>query len=203
MRHPANISAVVTVAMLAAMFASQATSQDFNGWCFDGGECTGKVEINGNSYDLCEESCQMKNPVSVTGLSATLYDVECTSDEGSPTSERKFFLQYLDQLTGTERGLMAGANGTVELFRCNSSAPLAASSSGFDIETMIQEFYGLEDRCRGGTGEAETTWEACGERNATAKLMNKLGYCLGTQDQAAFEYRWHACGPNSNYFPTE
>lgn len=203
MLNTAKLTAAIKLAMLASMFAGQAISQDFNGWCFDGGECTGEVEINGNSFDLCEESCQMRNPVSVTGLSAALYDVECTSDNGGPTTERKFFLQYLDQLTGTERGLMASANGTNELFRCNSSAQMAASPAGIDIETLIQEFYGLEDRCRGGTGEAETTWEACGERNATARLMNKLGYCLGTQDQAAFEYRWLPCGPNSNYFPTE
>ncbi len=58
--------AIATAVLLISTSLGQA--QDFNGWCFDGGECTGTVSISGNSFDLCEESCRLANPVSVNGL---------------------------------------------------------------------------------------------------------------------------------------
>ena len=196
-----KLSTVAIATAILLISTSLGQAQDFNGWCFDGGECTGTVSISGNSFDLCEESCRLKNPVSVNGLTATLFDAECMSDHAGRTSERMFFLRYMDQVTGAERGLMASANGTTELFRCDAPQRTQAAGGAIDIESTIAEFYRFDDDCRGGPGDATETWEACGERNATARLLNRLGYCLGTQDQAAFEYQWQVCGPNSNYAP--
>lgn len=198
----ATLSTLAVSAMFMVFSADAGQAQNFNGWCFDGGECTGTVSISGNSFDLCEESCKLTNPVSVNGLNATLFDAECLSDHAGRNSERMFFLRYMDQMTGAERGLMASANGTTELFRCDLPPPTQTAAGGaIDIESTIAEFYRFEDNCRGGPGDATETWEACGARNATARLLNKLGFCLGTQDQAAFEFQWHACGPSSNYAP--
>jgi hypothetical protein len=43
----------------------------------------GPSPIIGTTFGTCEENCVMENPVQVTGMNATLYDVTCRGDWGT------------------------------------------------------------------------------------------------------------------------
>lgn len=81
------------------------------------------------------------------------------------------------------------------LLGCSASA----APTNDELVTMaMQDFWKYEDACRGGSGDQTETWVACGSRNYAAYLLNVLGQCYGTMDQAAYQYRWHICSANSN-----
>lgn len=66
-----------------------------------------------------------------------------------------------------------------------------------DARTLIALVEGLNDRCRGGSGDNAETLKACNERDAPMRQLQSLGYCYGKQGQAGYQYEWHHCGPDS------
>ncbi len=77
------------------------------------------------------------------------------------------------------------------------SSPLLAHSA--EDEPLLQDYARYNGRCRGGHGDDMETWRACGARDYVGFLLNRRGWCFGTDNQYSFEMEWHRCGAGSNY----
>ncbi len=75
------------------------------------------------------------------------------------------------------------------------AVPAAAQ---INADAVIRLERDANSRCRGGRGDAQETWEACGAREAYGRVLNMLGWCYGRQGEAGFQMSWHRCQPNSN-----
>lgn len=86
-------------------------------WCLPYNECMGEpTPIRGNSFDTCEESCTMRDPVPVRGLDANLYDVKCEGD--SSRSEYRMLLGEYTDWDGDRKAYIVTPHGTEQLERC-------------------------------------------------------------------------------------
>ena len=66
------------------------------------------------------------------------------------------------------------------------------------LEAMLFKDYALLDgRCRGGSGDENETWVACGSRDYAARVLHKLGWCHGNVGETAYEMNWHLCSTSS------
>lgn len=102
--------------VLSAGFPTTASAQEFDGWCFDGGECTGTVAISGDMFPTCEENCDMKNKTQVLGMDAYLYEADCRGDSGS-YSFRVMFVRFQSPHS-EEQGMMVTPDSATPIFRC-------------------------------------------------------------------------------------
>ena len=88
------------VSIFALLTTGSAMASDFNGtyalnddWdCVNIGSDGGAIQIVGNDLHGIESFCQLSNPISVRGMSATLYDESCES-EGTQVSQRVMFMR--------------------------------------------------------------------------------------------------------------
>jgi hypothetical protein len=109
----AAITAIVSVGLLAGA----ANAQDLRGWCFPADGCMGEISIGSGSYDTCEASCTLTNPVPVRDMEATLYDKVCHGDSmvgGSMT----YRIMFIKQLSYQIRMFEISEYSTTELERC-------------------------------------------------------------------------------------
>ena len=94
----------VTVAVIfsASLFSGAASAQDLRGWCYPVNECMGEqIPVGSGSYNTCEETCTLTNPVPVRGMEATLYDEVCQGDwmeNGSMTNRIMFITLALSKI---------------------------------------------------------------------------------------------------------
>jgi hypothetical protein len=100
------------------LLTGQASAQELRGWCFAADECMGvQIPIGSGTYNTCEETCTLTNPVSVRGMEATLYDEVCQGDwmaHGSITNRVMFISQVSDQI----RMFAVREHWITELERC-------------------------------------------------------------------------------------
>jgi len=74
------------------------------GWdCKSVGQDGGALAVDGDVLHGVENSCQLSNPVPVTGMDAILYDAEC-SGEGETYSKRVMLLRLPGGLAMIEDG---------------------------------------------------------------------------------------------------
>jgi hypothetical protein len=66
-----------------------------------------------------------------------------------------------------------------------------------NAETLIRMEREANGRCRGGSGDSQETWEACGARDAYGRVLAMLGWCYGRQGEAGYQMNWHRCQANS------
>ena len=70
--------------LIVTGFTSQAAAQDLTGWCFPADDCMGEPsEIKRNTFETCEETCQLLKPVRITGMNAHAYEQVCRGDSGN------------------------------------------------------------------------------------------------------------------------
>lgn len=62
---------------------------------------------------------------------------------------------------------------------------------------MINRWNQENSRCRGGNGNDNSTWEACGRREVWSELLGRYGYCYGKEGQSSYQMRWHVCTSDS------
>jgi hypothetical protein len=67
--------------------------------------------------------------------------------------------------------------------------PSASDSMGILLENRTVE----NGKCRGGTGNAAETEEACRRRDQLDKTITRLGWCYGEGAQFSFEMTWAEC----------
>lgn len=61
------------------------------------------------------------------------------------------------------------------------------------VQDLIKQEEALNDRCRGGSGDEASTWEACSQRDALSGALQKQGWCYGTPKQAEYQKEWARC----------
>jgi hypothetical protein len=74
---------------------------------------------------------------------------------------------------------------------------VAASTNDELVALLIQDFGKYNDACRGGSGDQNETWAACGSRDYASDLLYEFGWCYGKTGQAAYEMDWHVCSASS------
>lgn len=75
-------------------------------------------------------------------------------------------------------------------------APISAHAQLLDPRDVLSVYRDLSDLCRGHPGEDTLSrTAACNVRAKVGRLLNRLGYCSGVQNQDAFNMRWHKCKP--------
>jgi hypothetical protein len=80
----------------------------------------------------------------------------------------------------------------------NASVTFAAPSDTILTTTKLLQDYGINDEnCRGGSGDRNETWMACGARRYISDLLHKRGWCHGKHGQFAYQMSWHLCAPGS------
>ena len=109
------VAGIVGVGLLSG----SASAQDLRGWCFPADDCMGtQIPIGSGTFDTCEETCTLTNPVSVRDMEATLYDVVCRGDwmEGGSISNR---LMLIEQSSDQTRMFAISKYSVTQLERCN------------------------------------------------------------------------------------
>lgn len=71
----------------------------------------------------------------------------------------------------------------------------AADRQGFTAvqAQAVKVVQGLEEQCRGGSGDDPSTMKACDTRLAAIDRMIATGVCWGREDQYEAEYTYHLC----------
>lgn len=108
--------------LLLALIALPAPllAQNLTGLCLDMREagCMDRyIPFSGNTISFCEESCTLTAPVEVRGLSATLYDLQCSADHGEIPDERVMLLTQQDPMSGP-RTFWVDAEDTFKMVAC-------------------------------------------------------------------------------------
>jgi hypothetical protein len=70
---------------------------------------------------------------------------------------------------------------------------IAQAASRNDPKTMIDLWAQANEQCRGGAGDEQATMDACTEREAYAKRLGHLGWCLKPSGQNSAEAIWKRC----------
>ncbi|MEH7879390.1 hypothetical protein V7799_18040 [Rhizobium laguerreae] len=53
----------------------------------------------------------------------------------------------------------------------------ALESEGSDVKSLVDAWISAYKACRGGSGDRESTWAACGKRDDMAEKLAHQGYC--------------------------
>lgn len=85
----------------------------------------------------------------------------------------------------------------LSVFISSAVTSLALPTTDELIDILVQDFHSYDSSCRGGSGDQNETWTACGSRDYAATLLAKFGWCHGEQGQYAYEMKWHLCSANS------
>ncbi|MEC7963166.1 MAG: hypothetical protein VX201_07835 [Pseudomonadota bacterium] len=103
----------------AGLVSGAESAQDLEGWCYPANDCIGaQIPLGSGTYDTCEETCTLTNPVSVRDMEATLFDVVCRGDwmEAGSMSSR---LMIIKQASDQTRMFAIGENSVTQLERCD------------------------------------------------------------------------------------
>jgi len=106
------------ISTLLSLAVTPAAAQDLRGWCFPANECMGvQIPIGSGTYDTCEETCSLSNPVAVRGMDATLYDEVCRGDwmQGGTITNR---IMFIKQTSDRTRMFQVRESWIGELERC-------------------------------------------------------------------------------------
>lgn len=71
------------------------------------------------------------------------------------------------------------------------SPGLAALKNNQDVPSLVSEWTNAYIACRGGSGDQESTWAACGKRDEIAEKLAKLNYCETTRADGSPD--WLSC----------
>ena len=88
--------------------------------------------------------------------------------------------------------------GLVVAILLNSFFLEKSQAQSADTIALLQDVPKLNSRCRGGSGNDNETWKACGARDYVIFLLFLRGYCLGKEGQANYQMSWHKCEENSS-----
>lgn len=111
------LKSIIRVAMFSAVaLCSGAGGAATLEWCIPGNACADPEPIAASGFNTCEESCQMRNPVAIRGLDATLFDVSCKGDYGG--IEYRMIMGEYDDGQGNRKAYIVRPDGPEELERC-------------------------------------------------------------------------------------
>ena len=70
------------------------------------------------------------------------------------------------------------------------------------ITSLFLDYALYDENCRGGAGNENETWMACGSRDYASAMLNKFGWCHGKEGELAYQMNWHECTPTSYGYKT-
>ena len=73
----------------------------------------------------------------------------------------------------------------------------AQAQGNLDPRRLIGAERAANSLCGGGSGNSNSTWEACGRRDALEQVLGEIGWCYGREGEAGYQMEWHRCGPGS------
>lgn len=102
----------IMIALISSTIAAHADD-----WCLPYNECMDDVSpIKDNSFETCEATCTMRDPIPVRGLDANIYDVTCESD--GPSKKYRMMLGEYTDWNGNKKAYIVTPEGTKQLDRC-------------------------------------------------------------------------------------
>ena len=66
-----------------------------------------------------------------------------------------------------------------------------------EVQIAIRNYTSADAGCRGGSGDANDTWQVCGRRDVWSSLLQAAGWCYGIKDQPSANFHWHKCNSMS------
>ncbi len=105
-----------------------------------------------------------------------------------------------------ERGKTASGAATIAIewdpatqqIVLETSKVLKVERSSTRPDQLIAQWQGEDNRCRGGSGNQQSTLDACERREAVGQRLSRLDWCYGRQGEYGYQHQWHACGRDSN-----
>ncbi len=61
------------------------------------------------------------------------------------------------------------------------------------VASLIRQWSGENERCRGGSGDDPATGQACDDREATGGKIDALGWCYGEDADYGYQAKWARC----------
>lgn len=94
----------------------------------------------------------------------------------------------------------SGSRASETIRRCGKEAMHARENASrtTDPKVLIAFESDANDRCRGGSGDQRSTWNACDERTEYYDRLHAIGWCYGKIGQIGADMSWHRCVANSN-----
>jgi hypothetical protein len=93
----------------------------------------------------------------------------------------------------------SGHHASTTIRRCGKEAMRARENAAkiSDLKVLLAFENDTNERCRGGSGDERSTWNACDERTEYEDRLSALGMCYGKAGQSGFQMSWHRCTANS------
>lgn len=70
---------------------------------------------------------------------------------------------------------------------------LATDKNVLEPTRILAQWQNENGNCRGGSGDSDETWKACGRRDAIGKKLEAVGWCYGRPGEAGYQMNWHRC----------
>lgn len=67
-----------------------------------------------------------------------------------------------------------------------------------DVKALIRHEFVLDDRCRGGSGDAPATQRACDARDTLVDQIKSRGWCYGPDDAIEADKHWLLCSQSTS-----
>ncbi|MCZ0734621.1 hypothetical protein [Phreatobacter sp. AB_2022a] len=80
---------------------------------------------------------------------------------------------------------------------CTGFAGHAAAGPRSDARGLVRLWTEANTLCRGGSGDAPATRQACDRRQGYGRRLAALGWCYGRRGEMSYQMRWHRCQANS------
>ncbi len=112
----------IPLILVSFLPVSASHAQDMTGLCLDLGEegCTDRfLPFEQMTINFCESTCTLSNPMPVQGLDATLYNMDCVSDNPQPSGGRAIVLRQVDRSTSSIKTYMIDANDITPIVVCH------------------------------------------------------------------------------------
>lgn len=100
-----------------------------------------------------------------------------------------------------ERGKMSSGSAefrlvwdaTSERITSEIGKVLATDRNAIEPTRILDQWQTENGNCRGGSGDSDETWKACGRRDDIGKKLEAIGWCYGRPGEAGYQMDWHRC----------
>ena len=119
---------------------------------------------------------------SVKPVRANRYDIELDCREFEDVYQHRMFLDVMAKdhirVDGDDRYLCKKG------FLADETS---SSDSASSVNVLIEKWEGLNENCRGGSGDDPDTMKACDQRSGVSERLEALGYCYDGEATTSLE----------------
>lgn len=121
---------------------------------------------------------------SVKPVRANRYDIELDCREFEDVYQHRMFLDVMAKdhirVDGDDRYLCKKG------FLADETSSSDPASS---VNVLIEKWEGLNENCRGGSGDDPDTMKACDQRSGVSERLEALGYCYSREENSTEVWR--------------